>query len=77
MNYSSLSDDGTSIFRSNIQTNAKVSVNVKLLYSACYGGIQPALDSDLFILGDVFAKSQLVVFDAGNESRLGLAANPL
>lgn len=45
--------------------------------SVCYGGIQPAVDSDLSTLGDVFLKSQFVVFDAGNEPRLGFAPKPL
>lgn len=43
----------------------------------CVGGIQSAGDSGRNILGDIFLKSHFVVFDAGDEPRLGFAAKPL
>ena len=44
----------------------------------CYGGIQPRGDLSFSLFGDIFLKSQYVVYDqtAGNP-RLGLASKPL
>ncbi|OAA67099.1 extracellular aspartic proteinase [Niveomyces insectorum RCEF 264] len=41
--------------------------------NTCFGGLQP-LESDLMIFGDIFFKSNFVVFDAGNNT-LGFAAH--
>lgn len=64
-------------------TSRAIFVDMKFFVAiACYGGIQSAglvsSDNSLFILGDVFLKSQFVVFEFENDDpRIGFAAKPL
>lgn len=74
MKFSPQLDDDQSMFHQRIQINAQDFISFTL---ACSGGIQPAPDSGPFVLGNIFLKSQFVVFDAGDEPRLGFAAKPL
>lgn len=73
--YRPISEDSISMFHqiSNQLPRTTLTSNIIL---ACFGGIQSTSDFG-FILGDIFLKSQFVVFDAGTEPRLGFAAKPL
>ena len=44
--------------------------------STCYGGVQSSSGIGINIYGDVFLKSQYVVFDNSATPRLGVAAKP-
>lgn len=76
MSGSPLHDDVTSMFHQ-ISEPISRTILTSNFSLACFGRIQPAIDPGVFVLGDVFLKSQFVVFDAGDNPRIGFAAKPL
>ena len=44
---------------------------------ACFGGLQPLAGTEFAVLGDIFLKSQYVVFNQSPSPMIGFAAKPL
>jgi Eukaryotic aspartyl protease len=49
-------------------------INYSQRGSECFGGVQSNDGGDVSLYGDIFLKSQFVIYDASNPPRLGFAA---